>query len=192
MSEPPATPPSSRQTSPSIFLIGPMGSGKSAVGKALARRVGLRFIDSDAEIERRTGVDIPFIFEKEGEPGFRLREREVIDDLTRLTGIVLATGGGAVLMAENRANLAARGIVVHLEASVAQQVERTKHGRQRPLLHNADPEARLAELMSVRAPLYQSIAHVTVSTDRRKVQTVAEHIIAGIGSLAVPVPPPAG
>jgi shikimate kinase len=192
MNEPPADRALARQTSPSIFLIGPMGSGKSAVGKLLARLRGLGFIDSDAEIERRTGVDIPFIFEKEGEPGFRVREREVIDDLTRLPGIVLATGGGAVLLPENRANLAERGIVVYLEASVGQQVERTKHGRHRPLLNDTDPEARLTELMRVRAPLYQSIAHVTVSTDRRKVQTVAEHIIAGIEALAPRTPPPAG
>jgi shikimate kinase len=184
MNEPPATPPAARQASPSIFLIGPMGSGKSAVGKILARLRGLKFIDSDAEIERRTGVDIAFIFEKEGEPGFRVREREVIDDLTQRAGIVLATGGGAVLLPENRAHLAERGIVVYLEASVGQQVERTMHGRHRPLLHNADPAARLAELMSVRAPLYESIALVTVSTDRRKVQTVAEDIIAGIDALA--------
>jgi shikimate kinase len=190
MNEPPATPPAAGQTSPNIFLIGPMGSGKSAVGKILARLRGLKFIDSDAEIERRTGVDIAFIFEKEGEPGFRLREREVIDDLTRRDGIVLATGGGAILLPENRAHLAERGIVVYLAASVAQQVERTRHGRHRPLLHNADPAARLTELLSVRAPLYQSIALVTVSTDRRKVQTVAEDIIAGIDALARPVGPP--
>lgn len=177
--------------SASIFLVGPMGSGKSAVGKVLARLRGLRFIDSDVEIERRTGVDIPFIFEKEGEPGFRLREREVIDDLTQLPGIVLATGGGAVLDAENRVHLARRGIVVYLEASVAQQVERTRHGRHRPLLLNAEPEARLAALMSLREPLYRSIAHVTVATDRRKVQSVAEHILAGIEAL-VPPPGPAG
>ena len=192
MIEPPAVPPAAWPASPNNFLIGPMGSGKSAVGKVLARLRGLKFIDSDAEIERRTGVDIQFIFEKEGEPGFRQREREVIDDLTRLPGIVLATGGGAVLLPENRAHLAARGIVVYLEASVGQQVERTKHGRHRPLLNDTDPEARLAELMQARAPLYQSIAHVTVSTDRRKVQTVAEHIIAGIEALAPPAQPAAG
>ncbi len=185
---PPAPAAAAASPGASIFLIGPMGSGKSAVGKMLARLRGLRFIDSDAEIERRTGVDIPFIFEKEGEAGFRVREREVIDDLTRLPGIVLATGGGAVLLPENRANLAARGIVVYLEASVGQQVERTRHGRHRPLLNNADPAARLGELMRARAPLYQSIAQVTVSTDRRKVQTVAERILAGIDALA----PPAG
>jgi shikimate kinase len=176
----------------SIFLVGPMGSGKSAVGKVLARLRGLKFIDSDAEIERRTGVDIAFIFEKEGEPGFRLREREVIDDLTRLPGIVLATGGGAVLLPENRERLATRGIVVYLEASIEQQVDRTRHGRHRPLLLNADPEERLAALMGVRAPLYQSIARVTVGTDRRKVQTVAEHIVAGIEALQAPASPGPG
>ena len=176
----------------SIFLVGPMGSGKSAVGKVLARLRGLKFIDSDTEIERRTGVDIPYIFDKEGEPGFRIREREVIDDLTRLPGIVLATGGGAVLLAENRAHLAARGIVVYLAASVGQQVERTKHGRHRPLLNNADPQTRLAELMTARAPLYESIAHVTVSTDRRKVQTVADLVIAAIEALTAPARPLTG
>jgi shikimate kinase len=179
MNEPaPCPPPGDR-----IFLIGPMGSGKSAVGKVLARLRGLKFIDSDAEIERRTGVDIAFIFEKEGEPGFRQREREVLGDLTQLPGIVLATGGGAVLLPENREHLAARGIVVYLEASVEQQVERTRHGRHRPLLLDADPETKLTELMAVRAPLYQAIAHVTVGTDRRKVLTVAEHIVAGIEAL---------
>lgn len=188
---PTAAPPAPRPAQ-SIFLIGPMGSGKSAVGKLLARLRGFKFIDSDAEIERRTGVDIPFIFEKEGEAGFRLREREVIDDLTQLPGIVLATGGGAVLLPENRAHLAQRGIVVYLEASVGQQVERTKHGRHRPLLLNADPQARLSELMGVRAPLYQSIAHVTVSTDHRKVQAVAEHIIDGIEALGPPATPCTG
>jgi shikimate kinase len=188
--QPAATPAAAAPLPDSIFLVGPMGSGKSAVGKALARLRGLRFVDSDAEIERRTGVDIAFIFEKEGEPGFRVREREVIDDLTQLPGIVLATGGGAVLLAENREHLARRGIVVYLEASVAQQAERTRHGRHRPLLRDADPEARLAELMAIRAPLYQSVAHVTVGTDRRKVHTVAELILAGIDALRLPAAPP--
>jgi shikimate kinase len=168
---------------PSIFLIGPMGSGKSAVGKALAKLRGLDFIDSDVEIERRTGVDIPFIFEKEGEAGFRQREREVIEDLTTWPGIVLATGGGAILLPENREWLASRGTVVYLEASVAQQVERTRHGRHRPLLLATDPAVRLAELMVEREPLYRSIARITVPTDRRKVQTVAEQIAEGLQAL---------
>ncbi|SRR5579871_49288 len=162
----------------SIFLVGPMGSGKSAVGRALARLCHRKFYDSDAEIERRTGVDINFIFEKEGEPGFRAREREVIEDLTRLPGIVLATGGGAVLLPENRQALTERGTAVYLEASVEQQVERTRHGRHRPLLHATDPAVRLAELMGIREPLYRQTAAIVVATDRRKVQTVAEQIVA--------------
>ena len=172
----------------SIFLVGPMGSGKSAVGKVLARRLGLRFIDSDAEIEHRTGVDIPFIFEKEGEAGFRLREREIIDDLTRQPGIVLATGGGAVLAPDNRRHLAARGLVIYLEASVAQQLERTQHARHRPLLRTADPGTRLAELMQAREPLYREVARLTVNTDRRRVQAVVDEIVANLAALAPPGP----
>ena len=187
--EPPdLPPPAGTPAGRSIFLVGPMGSGKSAVGKALARLRGQRFVDSDAEIERRTGVDISYIFEREGEAGFREREREVLDDLTRWPGIVLATGGGAILLPENRRHLAERGVVVYLEASIAQQVERTQHGRHRPLLLNTDPAARLAELLAIREPLYREIAHLVVSTDRRRVQSVAEHIVASIDG---PAPPPA-
>jgi shikimate kinase len=179
-------PPAPRPQPPrNVFLIGPMGSGKSAVGRALARLVGARFVDSDAEIERRTGVEIPFIFEKEGEAGFRARERDVIDALTRESGIVLATGGGAVTLAENRERLTARGIVVYLEASIEQQVARTGQTRHRPLLHGVDPEARLRELFAIREPLYRAIAHFSVATDQRKVATVAERIQAELGRLAV-------
>ena len=182
MAEPPASDatdvPSASAAARSIFLIGPMGSGKSAVGRALARLCGCRFMDSDAEIERRTGVDINFIFEKEGEPGFRAREREVIDDLTRHPGIVLATGGGAVLLPENREALSSRGIVVYLEASIEQQVERTRRGRHRPLLLAADPTQRLMELMQVREALYKGTARISVRTDRRKVTAVAAEIVA--------------
>jgi len=162
----------------SVFLIGPMGSGKTAVGRQLARALDVPFYDSDAEVERRTGVDIPFIFEKEGEAGFRAREREAIEALTRLEHIVLATGGGVVLLEENRRHLAERGRVVYLETSVPQQADRVRHGRNRPLLQQpGDIAGRLGELMDVRSPLYSEIADLTVSTDGRRVAAVAEEIL---------------
>jgi shikimate kinase len=159
-----------------IFLIGPMGSGKSAVGRHLARLLRLSFHDSDADIEAKTGVDVAFIFEKEGEAGFRLREREAIDRLTQLEGVVIATGGGAVIHPDNRRVLADRGVVVYLETSVEQQLERTRHGKHRPLLNDTDPKMKLSELMRERALLYREIADLTVSTDGRRVQLVAEQI----------------
>ena len=162
-----------------------MGSGKTAVGRYVARALKLPFYDSDAEIERRTGVDIPFIFEKEGEPGFRQREREAIEALTALPGIVLATGGGAVLLEENRRHLAERGQVVYLETSVAQQVHRVRYGRHRPLIAAGDPAERLELLMNARAPLYGGIADIVVATDGRRVQHVAESIL---GELAAAPP----
>ena len=162
---------------PNIVLIGPMGSGKTAVGRSIARHLGRPFYDSDAEIVRRTGVDIPYIFEKEGEAGFRQREREAIEALVALEGIVLATGGGAILLAENRRSLAQRGCVVYLDTSVEQQAERVRHGRNRPLLSNVDPAVRLEELMAVRDPLYRSIADITLRTDGRRVKSVAEDIV---------------
>jgi shikimate kinase len=161
----------------SVFLIGPMGSGKTAVGRHVARALGLPFHDSDAEIERRTGVDIPYIFEREGEAGFRQREREALEALTALEGIVLATGGGAVLLPENRRTLAERGRVVYLKTSVSQQADRVRHGRHRPLLATGDHAARLGQLMDLRAPLYAEIADVTVSTDGRRVTHVAEQVL---------------
>lgn len=164
-------------TTKNIFLIGPMGSGKTAVGRQLARLLDLTFYDSDTELEHATGVDIPYIFDKEGEAGFRERERETIDKLTKRTDIVLATGGGAVLSPLNRELLSTRGLVVYLQTSVEQQLERTKHGRQRPLLQTADPQAKLKELFALREPLYESIAAIIVNTDRRKVSAVAAEII---------------
>lgn len=160
----------------SVFLIGPMGSGKTTVGRQLARRLGYQFMDSDADVEARTGVDVAFIFEKEGEPGFRIREREVIDRLTQLPRIVLGTGGGAVLAAENRERLAARGVVVYLETSVEQQLARTRRSKRRPLLDTEDPRGRLAVLMQEREPLYRSIAAMTVLTNGRKSASVAAEI----------------
>jgi shikimate kinase len=164
----------------SVFLVGPMGSGKTAVGRQLAERLGLPFADSDAEIEVRTGVDIAYIFEREGEAGFRIRERDVIEELTQRAGIVLATGGGAVLLPENRERLSTRGTVVFLDASIEQQLERTRRGRHRPLLATADPRARLEELMGVRDPLYRSIAAITVKTDGRRLSSVADEIATAL------------
>lgn len=154
-----------------------MGAGKSAVGRQLARKLHLAFVDSDDEIEARTGVDIPFIFEKEGEEGFRLRESKVIDDLTRRDGIVLATGGGAILDPQNRTHLGGRGYVVYLYTSVDEQAARTRKGRERPLLMNGDPLHILEELMQRRDPLYREIADLVVETDHRKVKAVTEEIL---------------
>jgi shikimate kinase len=159
-----------------VFLIGPMGSGKTAVGRILARMLRFTFHDSDADIEAKTGVDVAFIFEKEGETGFRIREKESIERLTRLESIVLATGGGAVIDEANRRVLHERGVVVYLATSIDQQLERTRHARHRPLLNHTDPEQRLQELMQRRAILYAGIADFTVSTDGRRVQLVAEEI----------------
>ena len=159
-----------------IFLVGPMGAGKSAVGRQLARLLHLEFIDSDEEIESRTGVDIPFIFEKEGEEGFRKREVKVIDELSQKDSVVLATGGGAVADVESRSRLGARGYVIYLYTSVKQQLERTQRGRNRPILNNGNPEKVLEDLMATRDPLYREIADLIVDTDGRRVQTVAREI----------------
>jgi shikimate kinase len=160
-----------------IFLVGPMGAGKSAVGRHLARALHLKFVDSDDEVESRTGVDIPFIFEKEGEEGFRKREAAAIDDLSGMDNVVLATGGGAVMAAENRNHLGGRGFVVYLYTSVDQQVSRTSRGRERPLLGGGDPRSILENLLAVRDPLYREIADLVVETDGRKVKSVADEII---------------
>jgi len=160
-----------------LFLIGPMGAGKSAVGRQLARMLHLSFVDSDDEIESRTGVDIPFIFEKEGEEGFRKREAKVIDDLSALDGVVLATGGGAVVDPQSRSRLGARGLVVYLHTTVDQQLARTQKGRHRPMLENGDRQKILEELMELRDPMYREIADLIVETDGRKVKAVANEIL---------------
>jgi shikimate kinase len=165
-----------------IFLVGPMGSGKSAVGRRLAGRLGLDFVDSDEEIELRTGVDIPYIFEREGEEGFRQREREVLDELTRRSRVLIATGGGAILDADTRERLKARGCVVYLRTSVGQQLARTRRGDQRPLLNNTDPRGTLERLMRQRAPLYEESADLTVDTDGRRVTAVVEEIVELLAS----------
>jgi shikimate kinase len=153
-----------------------MGSGKTAVGKRLAALLGKQFFDSDAEVERRTGVDIRYIFEKEGEAGFRTREREVIAALTALEDVVVATGGGAVLDARNREHLAGTGTVVYLKATVDIQLMRTKPGRNRPLLMNENPRAVLERLMSIRQPLYEEIADLIIDTTDRQVRAVAADV----------------
>jgi shikimate kinase len=160
----------------SFFLVGPMGAGKSTIGRQLARCLKLKFIDSDREIEIRTGVDIPLIFELEGESGFRKRERKVIDELTARQGTILATGGGAVMDKLNRQRLASRGQVIYLHTSVEQQLRRTAHDRNRPLLQTANPKQKLQELMELRDPLYREIADWVIETDGCRVRDVVQQI----------------
>lgn len=160
-----------------IFLIGPMGSGKTTVGRQVARAMNVKFYDSDREIEARTGVDIPMIFDYEGEDGFRTREQSMIDGLTQLVNIVLATGGGAVLRRENRANLKSRGFVVYLKCSVHCQLTRTRKDRSRPLLDTDNPERRLQELIDVREPLYLECANHIVNTEQWSTRSVVRDII---------------
>ena len=149
-----------------------MGAGKSTVGRHLAKRLGKSFIDSDNEIERRTGVKIPVIFDIEGEAGFRLREQQVIHELTDRQDIVLATGGGAVLNPENREDLHTRGTVIYLRANVDDLFARTRRDKNRPLLQTPDPRARLTELFLQRDPLYKEIAHIVIDTGRQSVNTL--------------------
>jgi len=159
-----------------IFLIGPTGSGKTAVGRQLARDTGLKFLDSDHEIEKRTGVEIAYIFEKEGEPGFRERESEILRELTSLSGVVLATGGGAVLAPNNRELLAANGVVVYLQTSVAEQLKRTGRSKRRPLLNRRNPREVLEDMAAVRTPLYTEIADLIVDTTNQRVRSVARKV----------------
>jgi len=159
-----------------VYLIGPMGSGKTAVGRRLATLLGIEFIDSDAEIEKRTGVDVRYIFEKEGEARFRERERDVIADLTALEGVVIATGGGVILDPANRERLAKTGTVVYLETTVDTLVRRTKSTKTRPLLMNDDPRAVLERMMLVRRPLYENAADLRIETTGRQVRAVAADI----------------
>jgi shikimate kinase len=153
-----------------------MGAGKSTIGRQLSKQLKRPFHDSDHEIESRTGVDIPLIFELEGEAGFRKRETAVIDELTCLPDIILATGGGAILDPVNRQHLAERGTVIYLHTSVDQQLKRTGRDRNRPLLQTDDPRSKLEELMADREPLYREIADLVIDTDGKRVQDVVQLI----------------
>ncbi len=164
-----------------IFLVGPMGAGKTTIGKQLAQLLHLEFIDSDQEIEARTGAPIDWIFDIEGEEGFRNREKEIIEELSQRQGIVLATGGGAVVTPENRKFLAGRGIVVYLETSIEQQLERTRKDKRRPLLRNSkDPESTLVALHKEREAQYREIADIVVATNENSIKSVANKIASQI------------
>lgn len=153
-----------------------MGSGKTAVGRELARLLDMRFFDSDAEIEKRTGVDIPFIFQKEGEARFRERERDMLCELTAMDRVVVATGGGSVKDPANRERLAAAGVVIYLKTPVTEQLTRTRHTRNRPLLETGDRRAVLERLAAERNPLYEGLADFSVDTTGRQVRTVVLHV----------------
>ena len=163
-----------------IFLIGPMGAGKTTIGSQLARTLKLDFIDCDQELEHRTGASVALIFDIEGEAGFRERETRLIDELTQRDGIVLATGGGAVLAIDNRRWLNERGFVVHLKSPVGKLVERTRFDVNRPLLRTADPAATLRAIVEKREPLYQEIAHLTLDTGKLSVKQVIKKITGNL------------
>ena len=165
------------QNLPNVFIVGPMGAGKSSIGRQLALMLGYLFVDSDQEIESRTGADIPWIFDVEGEEGFRQREEVVIDQLTQDSNIVLATGGGSIIRKKNRSCLAERGVVVYLKVSLEQQLKRTAKDKNRPLLQTQNPREVLEQLISVRGPLYEEIADFVLDTNSRSVKEVAKEIV---------------
>lgn len=160
-----------------IVLVGPMGAGKSTIGRMLAKELGYRFLDSDRIIEERCGANIPWIFDVEGEDGFRLRETAMLDELSSEERIVLATGGGAVMRQENHPILKKDATVIYLKTSIEQQVERTRKDRNRPLLQNDDPEAVLRDLFAVRDPLYSGLADIVMYTDRKSPRLVVRQLV---------------
>ncbi len=165
-----------------IFLVGPMGAGKSSVGRYLAKHLDMDFYDSDEEVEKRTGVDLGWIFDKEGEEGFRKREATVIADLAKRSHIILATGGGTVMTPENREILAARGFIVYLEVSLAYQQNRVINDSRRPLLQVENRDEVLARLRTERGPFYQAVSDFKVLTDNRSVRAVADDILNWLNS----------
>ena len=164
-----------------IFLVGPMGAGKSTIGRHLADELHLEFFDSDHEIESKTGADSAWIFDLEGEEGFRKRELDTINELSDKQGIVLATGGGSIITPAVRNRLSARGIVVYLQTTIDKQVARTQRDKRRPLLQNDDPETVLRNLAKERNPLYEEVADYVVDTDDQSARSVANQIIQKIG-----------
>ncbi|MBB3183800.1 shikimate kinase [Halomonas fontilapidosi] len=175
------------QALPNLILIGPMGAGKSTIGRLLAAELSREFFDSDHEIQARCGADIPWIFDVEGESGFRDRETLMIRDLTRRDGVVIATGGGAVLREENRRMLRESGTVIYLFTTVEQQLRRTAKDRNRPLLQRPDKEAVLRDMFSLRDPLYRATADVVVRTDRRGPRAVVNEIVRRVTRLVDPL-----
>ena len=160
-----------------VVLVGPMGAGKSTIGRMLAKELGYRFLDSDRIIEERCGANIPWIFDVEGEDGFRQRETAMLDELSNEMGTVLATGGGAVMRAENRGLLKKNSVVIYLKTSIDQQVERTRKDRNRPLLQNDDPEGVLRRLFAIRDPLYTELADIIMFTDRKSPRLVVRQLV---------------
>jgi shikimate kinase len=163
-----------------IFLVGAMGAGKSAVGRQLARLLHFDFTDTDHEVETRAGVDIAFIFDKEGESGFRARETQALTDVAARSRLVVATGGGCVVAAQNRRIMAESGVVVYLHASVEQLFERVRYGTHRPLLQTDDPRAALARIVEAREPLYRSLADLVIDTGGRRVHAVARSLASAL------------
>lgn len=163
---------------PRVFLVGPMGAGKTTVGRRLAQALRRDFLDSDQEVEQRAGAGIPLIFAVEGEAGFRAREKAVIAELTQRPAIVLATGGGVILDPDNRRCLVGRGFVVYLHASVNEQLCRTRYDHHRPLLQTADPHARLEALFTVRDPLYRDVADLTIASDGQSPRAIVQRILS--------------
>ncbi|HKJ76844.1 MAG TPA: shikimate kinase AroK [Gammaproteobacteria bacterium] len=166
-----------------------MGAGKTTIGRQLAKATGKEFVDSDHEIENRTGASIPWIFDVEGEEGFRRREREMLAELTEREGTVIATGGGAVLSPETRKLMRKRGLVIYLRASVDQILRRTARDRNRPLLQTEDPRVRLEALMAERDPLYREVADLVMDTDERSVRSVVHESLDRLKELSDPTTP---
>ncbi len=166
-----------------IFLIGPMGAGKTTIGRQLAKTLCMDFVDSDHEIETRTGANIPLIFDLEGEEGFRRRETAIIDELSQRDRLILATGGGVVLRPENRQFLRERGKVIYLQTSIDQLLNRTRHDRNRPLLQTENPRKKFEELMAIREPLYRETAHIVINTGQQSITHTVNNIISALEEL---------